>query len=66
MRWKDGVSANTHIECTIARFLKTMCLVAMGGIDCDVVTAILQGQCDVNDQSLCTTNAKVGVDNDHI
>jgi hypothetical protein len=57
MGWEYRIPPYTDIECAITRFFKTMRLVAVGGVDCHSVAAVLQGQRNINDETFRTANA---------
>lgn len=64
--WEYGVPAHTNVQCAISRLVEAVRFIAVGGVDRHAVAAVLQGQRDVDDESLCASNAQVGVDDHHI
>jgi hypothetical protein len=54
---KYRVPTHTNIKCAIARLFKAMRLVAVGGVDCHPVAAVLQGQRNIDDEAFRAANA---------
>jgi hypothetical protein len=53
-------------ELTITGFLETMAAIAMRCVDGDFVSAFLEANRGINDQSLGTANAEIGVEEDYV